>query len=136
MATLWFYDAAGRLQRTQRQPASGEPNSTITDNVILAYDAAGNVTGGRIEQIKGNVEDRDAFLKAMRSIQIKAPRGPLKLDEYDNPIQNVYISRIQKIKHPVLGEVLTNVPVKTYEAVSQFWTWKPEEFLKRGPYKR
>lgn len=97
---------------------------------------AGLWTRTAIEQIKGNVEDRDAFLKAMRSIEIKAPRGPLKLDAYDNPIQNVYVSRIQKIKHPVLGDVLTNVPVKTYTAVSQFWTWSPEEFLKRGPYKR
>ena len=64
------------------------------------------------------------------------PRGPLTLDEYDNPIQNVYISKIEKQKHPVLGEVLIPVPVKTYEGVSQFWTWKPEEFLARGPYKR
>jgi branched-chain amino acid transport system substrate-binding protein len=32
--------------------------------------------------------------------------------------------------------VLTNVPIKTYENVSQFWKWKPEEFLKNGPYKR
>ena len=54
-----------------------------------------------IEQIKGNVEDRDAFLKAMRTATIKAPRGTLKLDEYDNPIQNVYMTRIQKINHPV-----------------------------------
>ncbi len=89
-----------------------------------------------IDSIGGRVEDRAAFLKAMRTVQITAPRGPLKLDAYDNPIQNVYISRIQKIKHPVLGEVLTNVPIKTYPAVSQFWTWSPEEFLKGGPYKR
>lgn len=89
-----------------------------------------------IDAIDGKVEDRAAFLKAMRSVKVKAPRGPVRMDEYDNPIQNVYISRIQKIKHPVLGEVLTNVPVKTYEAVSQFWTWTPQEFLKRGPYKR
>ena len=89
-----------------------------------------------IDSIKGKVEDREAFLKAMRTVQVKAPRGPLKLDAYDNPIQNVYISRIEKIKHPVLGEVLTNVPIKTYEGVSQFWKWKPEEFLKNGPYKR
>jgi branched-chain amino acid transport system substrate-binding protein len=89
-----------------------------------------------IDSIKGNVEDREAFLKAMRTVTVKAPRGPLKLDAYDNPIQNVYISRIEKVKHPVLGEVLTNVPVKTYENVSQFWKWKPEEFLKNGPYKR
>ena len=89
-----------------------------------------------IDSIKGKVEDRAAFLKAMRTVQVKAPRGPLKLDAYDNPIQNVYISKIEKIKHPALGEVLTNVPFKTYEGVSQFWTWKPEEFLERGPYKR
>ncbi|HEY4735946.1 MAG TPA: penicillin-binding protein activator [Xanthobacteraceae bacterium] len=89
-----------------------------------------------IEAIKGNVEDRDAFIKAMRSATIKAPRGTLKMDEYDNPVQNVYVTRIQKINHPVLGSVLTNVPIKTYQNVSQFWTWTPEEYLKRGPYKR
>jgi branched-chain amino acid transport system substrate-binding protein len=89
-----------------------------------------------IEQIKGNVEDKDAFLKAMRTSTVDAPRGKLKLDAYDNPVQNVYVTRIQKINHPVVGSVLTNVPIKTYESVSQFWTWKPEEFLKRGPYKR
>lgn len=97
---------------------------------------AGLWTKTAIDQINGNVEDRDAFLKAMRTVELKAPRGPLKLDAFDNPIQNVYISKIEKQKHPVLGEVLIPVPVKTYEAVSQFWTWKPEEFLARGPYKR
>src|SRR5690606_10841134 len=93
-------------------------------------------TKAAMYSIKGKVEDRDAFLKAMRTVTVKAPRGPLKHDAYDNPIQNVYVSKIQKIKHPILGEVLTNVPVKTYEGVSQFWKWDPEEFLKRGPYKR
>ena len=97
---------------------------------------AGLWTRTAIEKIGGKVEDKEAFLKAMRTVEIKAPRGPLKLDAYDNPIQNVYVSKIQKIKHPVMGEVLTNVPIKTYPAVSQFWTWTPEEFLKRGPYKR
>jgi branched-chain amino acid transport system substrate-binding protein len=97
---------------------------------------AGLWTKTAIDSINGNVEDRAAFLKAMRTVSVRAPRGPLKLDAYDNPIQNVYISKIQKIKHPVLGDVLTNVPIKTYEAVSQFWKWTPEEFLKRGPYKR
>jgi branched-chain amino acid transport system substrate-binding protein len=97
---------------------------------------AGLWTKTAIDKIGGKVEDREAFLKAMRTVEIKAPRGPLKLDAYDNPIQNVYVSRIQKIKHPVMGEVMTNVPVKTYTGVSQFWTWTPEEYLKRGPYKR
>jgi branched-chain amino acid transport system substrate-binding protein len=89
-----------------------------------------------IEQVGGKIEDGPAFLKAMRNVTVDAPRGKLKLDDYDNPVQNVYVTRIQKINHPVLGAVLTNVPIKTYENVSQFWTWSPEEFLKRGPYKR
>ena len=97
---------------------------------------AGLWTKTAIDQINGRIEDREAFLKAMRTANIKAPRGPLRMDPYDNPIQNVYISRIQKIKHPVMGEVMVNVPVKTYTEVSQFWTWSPEEFLKMGPYKR
>jgi branched-chain amino acid transport system substrate-binding protein len=97
---------------------------------------AGLWTKTAIDSIDGKVEDREAFLKAMRTVSVKAPRGPLRLDAYDNPIQNVYISRIEKIKHPVLGEVLTNVPFKTYENVSQFWTWDPKEFLARGPYQR
>ena len=97
---------------------------------------AGLWTKAAIDAINGRVEDRAAFLRAMRTVRVNAPRGPVRMDAYDNPIQNVYISRIQKIKHPVLGDILTNVPFKTYEAVSQFWKWTPEEFLKRGPYKR
>ena len=89
-----------------------------------------------LDSIKGKVEDKEAFLKAMRTVTVKAPRGPLRMDAYDNPIQNVYVSKVKKIKHPVLGEILINAPVKTYEKVSQFWTYKPEEFLAKGPYKR
>ncbi|MGE0715249.1 MAG: ABC transporter substrate-binding protein [Alphaproteobacteria bacterium] len=97
---------------------------------------AGLWTKTAVDSIGGKVEDREGFLKAMRSVSVKAPRGPLKLDAYDNPIQNVYVSQIRKIKHPVLGDILVNHPIKTYEAVSQFWTYPPEEFLAKGPYKR
>lgn len=89
-----------------------------------------------LDKVNGNIEDKEGFLKAMRTVEVKAPRGPVKLDAYDNPIQNVYVSKVEKAKHPVLGDILINKPIKTYEAVSQFWTWKPEEFLARGPYKR
>ncbi|MEE9269401.1 MAG: ABC transporter substrate-binding protein [Candidatus Krumholzibacteria bacterium] len=89
-----------------------------------------------LEAINGKVEDKAAFLKAVREAKIVAPRGPVSLDEYDNPIQNTYISKVVKVKHPILGEVLMNVPIKIYKAVSQFWTWTPKEYLARGPYKR
>lgn len=108
---------------------------------IPAFYAESAYTTGRwaqvaIEAIKGKVEDREAFLNAVRKARFTAPRGPIKLDEYDNPIQNVYISKIVKVKHPILGEVRMNVPIKTYENVSQFWIWPPKEYLARGPYTR
>lgn len=89
-----------------------------------------------LDSVGGNIGDKEAFLKAVQSAEIKAPRGPLKIDSYGNPIQNVYITKVEQTNHPTLGKILINKPVKTYPAVSQFWTWKPEEFLAAGPYKR
>lgn len=89
-----------------------------------------------LNAIDGDVEDHDAFLDAVRDAEIDAPRGPVRLDEDDNPIQNVYISEVQVIEHDILGEVKVNVPVKTYEAVSQYWEWDRDEYLERGPYER
>jgi branched-chain amino acid transport system substrate-binding protein len=34
------------------------------------------------------------------------------------------------------GGKLVNTIVHTYPLVSQFWTYKPEEFLKNPPYSR
>jgi len=59
------------------------------------------------------------------------PRGPIKLDEYGNPTENVYIVRVDK-----QGGKLVNTIVHTYPLVSQFWTYKPEEFLKNPAYSR
>jgi hypothetical protein len=43
---------------------------------------------------------------------------------------------VEKVNHPILGEIKINVPVKTYWGVSQFWKWDPKDFLAGGPYKR
>jgi branched-chain amino acid transport system substrate-binding protein len=81
----------------------------------------------------GNVEDRDRFLAALRkaSETTPDPRGPIKLDEYGNPTQNVYIVKVEKVN----GR-LQNTVIHTYPMVSQFWTYKADEFLKSPPYDR
>lgn len=89
-----------------------------------------------IDSINGDVEETQKFLTAVRKTTFQGVRGPLRLDSYDNPIQNIYVAQIQKIDNPVLGKVLVPVPIKEYEDVSQFWTIPPEEYLERGPYKR
>jgi branched-chain amino acid transport system substrate-binding protein len=83
--------------------------------------------------VDGKVEDRARFLAAIRkaSETTEDPRGPIKLDEYNNPTQNVYILKVEKI-----GGRLQNTVIHTYPMVSQFWTYKPEEFLKSPAYDR
>jgi branched-chain amino acid transport system substrate-binding protein len=82
--------------------------------------------------IGGDVENREKFLEALRKVEIPdAPRGPIKLDAYGNPIQNIYIRKVEKKD----GE-LWNTVVHTYPAVSQFWKYKPDEFLKQPVYDR
>ncbi len=85
------------------------------------------------QSLNGQVEDREKLVAAIRRA-IEAtpdPRGPIKLDEYGNPTENVYIVRVDK-----QGGKLVNTIVHTYPLVSQFWTYKPEEFLKNPAYSR
>jgi branched-chain amino acid transport system substrate-binding protein len=82
--------------------------------------------------VGGEVENRERFLEALRKVEIPdAPRGPVKLDSHGNPIQNIYIRKVEKKN----GE-LWNTVIQTYSNVSQFYKYKPEEFLKQPVYDR
>jgi branched-chain amino acid transport system substrate-binding protein len=85
------------------------------------------------QSLNGQVEDREKFVAAIRRAieTVPDPRGPIKLDEYGNPTENVYIVRVEKS-----GGKLVNAVIHTYPLVSQFWTYKPEEFLKSPAYTR
>ncbi|MDR7446156.1 MAG: hypothetical protein QN166_03875, partial [Armatimonadota bacterium] len=50
---------------------------------------------------------------------------------YGNPIQNVYIRRVER-----RGGILQNTVIYTYERVSQFWKYDPQEFLRQPVYSR
>ena len=84
------------------------------------------------KSVGGNVEDREKFLAALKRVEIPdAPRGPVKLDARGSPIQNIYVRKVEKKD----GE-LWNTVIHTFPAVSQFWKYKPEEFLKQPVYNR
>jgi branched-chain amino acid transport system substrate-binding protein len=84
-----------------------------------------------LNQIKGNVEDKQAFMKAVRGIKVDTCRGPVSFDQYGNVVGSVYIRRVAR-----KGGRLVNEVIHTYPNVSQFWTYKPEEFLKNPVYSR
>jgi len=84
------------------------------------------------EAVHGNVEDSAAFLQALRSARVlDLPRGPVRLDEYGSPIENVYIRKVERVN----GE-LQNTVIQTLPEVSQFWKWDPADYLKGPLYGR
>ncbi|MBI3015232.1 MAG: ABC transporter substrate-binding protein [Candidatus Tectomicrobia bacterium] len=72
-----------------------------------------------IKAVKGNVENREQFLEALRQVQFEAPRGPFKFDKFQNVIEPVYIRKVEKI-----GGKLQNVVTDKISDVDQFWTPK------------
>ena len=85
-----------------------------------------------IEAVGGHVEDSAALLDALRSVKLlDVPRGPVELDEYGSPIENVYIRKVERVN----GE-LQNTVIETFPKVSQFWKYNPADYLKQPLYSR
>jgi branched-chain amino acid transport system substrate-binding protein len=104
---------------------------------IASYYGEGPYTGGMwiieaAKAINGDVEDNEKFLAALKNLKMtKAPRGPIVLDKFGNPIQNIYIRKVEKV-----GGKLQNTVIKTYPNVSQFWTYDVDQYLKEPLYSR
>jgi branched-chain amino acid transport system substrate-binding protein len=81
--------------------------------------------------IRGNIEDKQAFMKAVRGIKVDTCRGPVRFDAYGNVVGNVYIRKVERKDGRLVNRV-----IHTYPDASQFWTYKPEEFLKNPVYSR
>jgi branched-chain amino acid transport system substrate-binding protein len=91
----------------------------------------GEVLAAAIEALKGRVEDKQAFIKALRGVRADTLRGPIKFDEYGNVVGNIDIRKVEK-----KDGRLVNTPIHTYRDVSQFWTYDPKEFLKHPVWSR
>jgi branched-chain amino acid transport system substrate-binding protein len=79
----------------------------------------------------------EQFIKIMQGIKLDAPRGPVSMDDMRNPVENVYIKKVEKKK--MFGyekDELWNTVIKTYPNVSQFWTYGKDKFLAQPVYDR
>ena len=84
------------------------------------------------QHVGGAEEEPETFLRALRAVELPdAPRGPIRLDAYQNPIQNIYVRKVAN-----RGAHLVNAVAHTFHNVSQFWTFPPAEFLRQPVYSR
>ncbi len=102
-----------------------------------SYYAETNYTTGMwidaaVQRVGGQVEDKEGFLRSLRAVQLpNAPRGPIRLGDYQNVVQNIYIRKVE-----VQDGHAQNSVIHTFHNVTQFWTFPPEEFLKQPVYDR
>ena len=87
-----------------------------------------------IETLKGKIDDRTAFIDTVLKTELdNSPLGKtVKLDEFGNPIYDVYIRQVKKAPDGKFW----NVPIETYPAVSQFFKYDPATYMKQPPYSR
>lgn len=85
-----------------------------------------------LKDVKGNIEDKAAFMAALRKVQVNnEPRGKFSLDALGNPIMAIYIRKVER-----KNGKLVNTVIKTYPDVTQFWTYDKKSFLANPVYSR
>ena len=88
-----------------------------------------------LQKAGGKWPGPEELIKLMVSIKLDAVRGPVSFDDMRNPIQNIYIKKVEKKK--MFGyekDELWNTVIKTYPNVSQFWTYGKDKFLAQPVY--
>jgi branched-chain amino acid transport system substrate-binding protein len=122
-------------------------NQRFVDGMMKGYDvipgfyAAGlyvncQVIDAALKAVGGNASDKEKLMTALRAVQLKdTPRGAIKFDHFGNVIGNFYVRRLGT-EGAKYGLKYWNKTIKTYENVSQFWTWPEQEFLAHPVYSR
>ena len=131
-ALLWSPTLQNPANQVFMKLATAKVGRTPAYFTAIMY-SSGRWIAEAAQSLNGQVEDREKLVAALRHAieTVPDPRGPIKLDEYGNPTENVYIVRVEKS-----GGKLVNTVIYTYPSVSQFWTYKSEEFLKSPAYSR
>src|SRR5215831_1916961 len=129
---LWSPSLSNSANQAFMKLAEAKLGRTPAYFTAIMYSSARWIVEAAIA-LGGQVEDREKLVAGIRrAIETTPdPRGPIKLDEYGNPTENVYVIRVDKSG----GKLVTTV-IHTYPLVSQFWTYKTEEFLKSPAYSR
>src|SRR5436189_46609 len=106
---------ANRRFRAAFEKAYNRTPSFYSEN---CYTGA-RIIGEAITAIGGRAEDRAALMAALRKVEIAdAPRGPVKMDPYGNPTQNIYIRKLAACS--TIGEARLE-PKRAAAAADTLW---------------
>jgi branched-chain amino acid transport system substrate-binding protein len=108
----------------------GESTFTMAHWIDKAITEHRNKTGMNADAVPGWIRNQPKeFIDAVVATKLdQTPRGPLRMDDYHNPINTLYIMRVDAPNHVT---VLATIP-----DASQFWIESPKEFLSHPLFSR
>jgi branched-chain amino acid transport system substrate-binding protein len=90
-----------------------------------------------IKKNGGKFPGADEFIEQLSAMKFDTIRGPVSFDDMRNPVQNIYIKKVEKKQMFGYDKAeLWNTVIKTYPNVGQFWTYDKAAFLKQPVYSR
>src|SRR6516165_165585 len=90
-----------------------------------------------IQRYNGKFPSAEEFIRQLAAMKFDTLRGPVSFDDMRNPVQNIYIKKVEKktmFGYP--NAELWNTVIKTYPNVSQFGQVNKAEFLATPVYSR
>ena len=93
------------------------PGRLVSGDAAQGY-VAGEVLVSALQKVNGNLSATPTFLQALYNTNLETVKGPIKLDQDHDIVQNLYLWKIIK-----QGSGASQQLVDTYSNVSKTWGW-------------
>ncbi len=109
LTTLHYGDGLNNPKNNAFRAAYMKAYKTEPDvYAVQGYDAAQLLIAG-MNAVKGDTAKRAELIKAMESAKLDSPRGPFALTRSHNPIQDIYLRKVEGKENKVIGVAVTNL---------------------------
>jgi hypothetical protein len=97
------------------------PNRQFAGGAPQGY-AGAQVLDAALKTVNGNVGDKQKFMDALFATNLQTAKGPIKLDQAHDVIENVYVYQVARD-----GSAYVQKLVQSYEGVSRTWDRSADE---------
>ena len=103
LTTLHYGDGIENAKNKQFRYAYGRKYGVQADvYAVQGYDACLLLSGG-LAAVKGSFGDKKALYSALEKVKIDSPRGVWTMSRAHNPIQDIYLRRVEGNSNQVIG---------------------------------
>jgi len=109
LTTLHYGDGLNNPKNNAFRAAYMKAYKTEPDVYALQADHAAQLLITGMNAVKGDTAKRAELVKAMETAKLDSPRGPFALTRSHNPIQDIYLRKVEGKENKVIGVAVKNL---------------------------